>query len=85
MFANMLALISAEGLVETVVWLLGLGLIVWLLLYLVSYIGVPEPFNKIIKIVIMVFAVLVLINLVLGLMGHPLVGWTSSGHGVLVN
>ena len=65
--------LSIEGLVELVVYLLVVGGIFWLLLWLIGYIGIPEPFAKVAKIIIMVVAVLILINVLLGFVGPPMV------------
>jgi len=47
--------------------------VLWLLLWLIGYIGLPEPFAKVAKIIIMVVGVLILINVLLGFAGHPVV------------
>ena len=65
--------LSLEGLVELVIYLAIVGGILWLLLWLISYIGLPEPFAKVAKIIIMVVGVLILINVLLGFAGHPIV------------
>lgn len=56
-------------LVTFVVYILVLGLIAWLLLYLIDYVPVPAPFNRVAKVVIMVVTVLILILLLLQLVG----------------
>jgi hypothetical protein len=38
------------------------GLVVWLLLWGLKEVGIPEPFNKIAKVVIIIFAVFFLIS-----------------------
>jgi len=65
--------LSLEGLVELVIYLAIVGGILWLLLWLIGYIGLPEPFSKVAKIIIMVVGVLILINVLLGFAGHPVV------------
>jgi len=42
------------------------------LLWLVGYVGLPEPFAKVAKIIIMVVGVIILINVLLGLAGTPM-------------
>lgn len=64
--------LSIAGLVELIIYLCIVGGIVWLLLWLIGYLGVPEPFSKVAKIIIMVFAVLLLINLLLSFLGTPI-------------
>ena len=66
-------MIPLAGLVQLIVTLIVVGLIVWLLLWLISYVGLPEPFNKIAKVVIAVFSVLVVIGMLMSLVnGQPL-------------
>lgn len=61
---------DASSLVSFVVWLIVIGSIFGLLWWLVGYAGLPEPFNKVARVVIAVIAVLLLINLLLGLVGQ---------------
>ena len=65
--------LSLEGLVELVIYLAIVGGVLWLLLWLINYIGLPEPFAKVAKIIIMVVGVLILINVLLGFAGSPIV------------
>lgn len=66
-------MISFDGFVKIIVQLLCGGAICWLLIYLVDACGAPEPWSKIIKMIIKVFAVLVLINALLSIAGHPII------------
>lgn len=56
-----------------------IGLVCWLLWWLIGYIGLPEPFNKIARVLVAVVAVIFLLNIVLGLgggaMGGPFIRW----------
>jgi hypothetical protein len=65
-------MISATALIQLVIWLLIAGAVWWLLNWLVDYIGVPEPFRKVIKIILAIIAVLIVINALLMLVGTPL-------------
>jgi hypothetical protein len=56
-----------SGLVEIVITILVVGLIAWLLIFLIDYVPVPAPFNKVAKVVVMVVSVLVVIYALLGL------------------
>jgi hypothetical protein len=71
----LLAVVSGEAVVSTLIWLICIGLIFWLLWWLVAYIGLPEPFNKVARVILAVAAVVVLINVLLSLAGHPIVRW----------
>lgn len=68
-----LAAISGEALVSTLIWIVVVGLICWLLVWLIGYAGVPEPFSKVARVIIALFAVLFLINILMGLAGRPIV------------
>lgn len=65
--------VGMDGLVSFLIYLIVVGLIFWLLWWLLSYCAIPEPFNKIARVVLAVVAVLVCINLLLGLAGTPLI------------
>ena len=58
-------------LVSLVVYLLVIGTVCWLLWWLIGFIGIPEPFNKIARGVVAVVAVLLLISVLLTLVGNP--------------
>lgn len=67
-------MIGMGELVNIVIYLLIVGGICALLWWLVAYVGLPEPFAKVARIVIAVVAVLACINLLLMLGGAtPLV------------
>lgn len=68
-------MIGIGTLVTAVVYLIVAGLIFWLLHWLIGYVGLPEPFHKIARIVLAVAAVLVVISVLLSLVGFPLVVW----------
>lgn len=57
--------ITLHALVQVIIWLLVVGGVCWLLWWLIGYVGMPEPFNKIARVVVAVVAVLLLINLLL--------------------
>lgn len=69
----MIAAISGNDLVNLVVWLIVAGLIFFLVSWLIDYAKVPEPFNRVIKVIVAVVAVLILVNALLTLIGHPMV------------
>jgi uncharacterized membrane protein len=67
-------MIDLSVLVHLLVWIIIVGCIFGLLWWLIGYVGLPEPFNKIARIAVAVIAVLVLINVLLGFVGAtPLV------------
>lgn len=72
---SIIAAISGQALVNAVIWVLIAGLIFWLLNWLISYVGVSEPFNKIAKVIIAIVAVVMLINALLTVAGKPFINW----------
>lgn len=66
-------MIAASGLIGVLIWLIVIGLIIGLLWWLIGYIGLPAPFDKAARVVVAIVAVLLIINVLLGLTGEPLV------------
>ena len=60
---------DASALVSLIVWIIVIGSVFGLLWWLIGYVGLPEPFNKVARIALAVIAVLILINMLLGLTG----------------
>ena len=65
-------MISGSALLSVLVSLVILGLIFWLVIWFLDWVGVPEPFNKIIRVIVGVVVLVYLINLLLSLSGTPL-------------
>lgn len=63
--------LSLSGLLGIVVYLVIIGVVFWAILWFVGYVGVPEPFNKVIKVVVGLVALIIVVNLLLGFTGHP--------------
>ena len=68
-------MISLSGLLPLLVQLICIGLVMWLCIWLVDYVGLPEPFHKVAKVIIAVVAVLVLIGFIMAVAGTPMVRW----------
>ncbi len=64
--------LSLSGMLEVIVYLVIVGLIFWCIWWFVGYVGVPEPFNKVIRVVMGLIALIIVINLLLGMAGSPL-------------
>lgn len=71
----MLAAISGQSLVWAVIWIIAIGLICWLLLYAIDYAGIPQPFNKIARVIVVLIGIIFLINAILTLVGRPFINW----------
>lgn len=70
-----LGAISGNAMVNALIYIVVAGLIWWILSWFISYVGIPEPFNKVARVVLAIIAVLMLVNGLLMLTGHPLVSW----------
>jgi hypothetical protein len=64
--------LSLNGVLELVIYLVVVGLIFWVIWWFLGYVGVPEPFNKVIRVILGLVALIIVINLLLGLIGNPL-------------
>lgn len=62
-------MISLAGIISVVIYLIVAGLIFFLLAWLIDYCGLPEPFNKVAKVLLAVVAVLVVIGALLQFLG----------------
>jgi hypothetical protein len=68
-------MIAGSSLLSVLITLVIVGLIFWLLWWFIGYVCLPEPFNKVAKVIIGLVALIFLINLLLGFSGHPLIRW----------
>lgn len=71
----MLAQVSGEAVVHTLLYVVILGVVFWLLWWLVSYLAPPEPFAKVARAILAIAAVIVLISVLMGMAGHPIIRW----------
>jgi hypothetical protein len=67
--------VSGKALIDLFIMLIVVGLICWILWWLIGYIGLPEPFNKIARALIAIVAAIFLINALLGLIGKSFISW----------
>lgn len=72
---NLMSAIEAESLIGSVLFIIVLGVVFWLLFWLIGYLAPPEPFAKVAKVILAVAAVLILINCLLSMVGHPIIVW----------
>lgn len=65
-------MIEGSALLSLLVTVVIVGLIFWLLLWFVDWVGVPEPFLKVVRVLIGLAALIYLINLLMKISGTPL-------------
>lgn len=63
---------TGSNLLSVLVTIVIVGLILWLCWWFVSYIGLPQPFDKVARVLIALVALIFLINILLGFVGQPL-------------
>lgn len=68
-------MIEGQLLLNLLVTLIVVGLIFWLIWWFVSYVGLPEPFNKVARVLIGLVVLIFLINLLFRLSGVHLIRW----------
>jgi hypothetical protein len=62
------------GIIGLVVTLVVLGVFFWLVMWFIGWIGVPEPFHKIILVIVGLVVFVIVANILLGLTGVNLSG-----------
>lgn len=65
---------SIDALLSFVIYLVVVGLVFWCIWWFLGYVGVPEPFNKVIRVVIGLVALIIVIGLLMSLIGGPSFG-----------
>ena len=70
---DILAAISSSQLLNVVVWVIVAGVVFFLVNWLIDYCAIPDPFNKVAKVIVAVVAVIILINALLTLAGRPFI------------
>lgn len=70
-----LGAISGQALLSLVIQLVVAGLIFYLLLWLIGFVGLPDPFARVAKVILAVVAVIFVINLLLSLTGSAFIQW----------
>lgn len=67
--------IGIGAILQLLISIVVVALICWLLWWLIGYMGLPEPFDKVLRIIIAFLAVLFLINAILALAGESFIRW----------
>lgn len=56
--------------IQSLIYLLIIGFALWVIIWAIDYMGAPQPFNKILKAIVVLVGVIFLINFLMGLTGH---------------
>ncbi len=63
---------AGGGLIGLLITVIVIGLVCYLLWWLIGYIGLPAPFDKVARVIVALIAVIVLLDIVFGLgLGTP--------------
>lgn len=65
---------DVSSLLHFVILIVVLGLVFWLVWWFIGYVGLPEPFNKVARVIVALVALVVVIDLLLGFIGGPGIG-----------
>lgn len=60
---------SVEGLIGLIIYLIVVGLIFWLIWWFIGYVGLPEPFNKVARVLVGLIAFIILLYFLLAILG----------------
>ena len=66
----LLAQVTTSPLVNLLVQVVVVGLICWLLWWFIGWVALPEPFNKVARVIIALVGVIFLINVLLKISGN---------------
>lgn len=69
----LIAAVSGPGLLSLLLNIVVAALIFWLLYWLITFVAPPEPFRKVLTVILAIVAVVYLINLLLGLTGNAFI------------
>jgi hypothetical protein len=67
--------LNSNNLIQAVVWIVVAALVYFILNWAITKVGLPEPFNKIATVIIVLIAVIMLINGIFMLTGHAMFNW----------
>lgn len=71
----MIAAISGENVIMAIVWLVVGALIFFILDWGLKKVGLPEPFNKIATVLLVLLVVVIAINALFLIVGKPFIRW----------
>lgn len=72
---NSIAAIGGSDVLKAILWVITAGVVFWIFDWFIRYVGVPEPFAKIARLLAAILAVLMALNALFSFQGHPLLTW----------
>lgn len=67
--------LSGDSIINSLLFLVVMGIVFFVLFWLLGKTPIPEPFKTVVTWVLYLFAAVVVINFLLTLIGHPIVKW----------
>lgn len=65
-------MIEGSALLSLLVTVVIVGLIFWLVWWFVDYVGLPQPFDKVVRVILGLVVLIYLINILMRISGTPL-------------
>lgn len=65
-------MIAGSALISILITLVIAGVMFWIAIWFINWIGLPEPFNKVARVIIGLAALIFLASILVGGTGHPL-------------
>lgn len=59
------------NLLHLVIYIVVIGLVFWCVWWFIGYIAPPEPFNKVLRVIVGLIALVVVVSILLNLVGVP--------------
>ena len=72
---NLILAINGSVILSVFIQIVVVALVCWLLWWLISYMGLPQPFDKVLRVLIAIVAVIFLINAILTIAGQSFIKW----------
>ena len=63
--------LSESNITNAIIWVCVMGLVIWLLYWLIGKLAIPEPFNKIAYAVLAIVSVVLCIKILFKFVGNP--------------
>ncbi len=64
--------LSISGLLTLIVYIVIIGAIFWAIWWFLGQMGLPQPFDKVARVIVALVALVIVVNLLLGMAGTPM-------------
>jgi hypothetical protein len=60
-----------QGLLYLVIWLAVIGLAFYVIWWLIGFVGLPQPFDKVLRVIVAIVAAIIVVSILLNAVGMP--------------